>query len=477
MLHGGWVHLLMNMVSLYFVGRVLEQGIGRPAYLFFLLITAEAGMAASLFGNPDGVWRMGISGGIAGLVGVVLALEWAITDSWREFWQQRNTRLVMFLLVVNVGLAFWMGTIQGAKIDHSGHLGGLVVGLLGGLAFYTRRGTQATRGVVVALAMVVPPIAYAGHPIFNVHYHWFRFDSAKDSAEREVALRGVLSVEPDNLRARVRLAINIDQPGPLEGIATQESSILANRIVTAWLLLASRRLETNPDEAIAFAARAAEIENSIHPGWLEFGKAAETAGLTELSEQSYVRAYAALKVLRRAGRLWRPAWARLLMMSQQELDLADPVVFEQWIGLASEASGGLRTNNPQLIQTLEGVRRSAEAMAVKQGGAPEFARPLSDFYGRLASGSNEMHPRVADYDVMMAIWWWRGAEDQADPETLELASGRFGTAWQSAVRTRNFYREAQAEAWFRQHAIPLPEPELAEPEESGPELADDEDGG
>jgi hypothetical protein len=132
----------------------------------------------------------------------------------------------------------------------------------------------------------------------------------------------------------------------------------------------------------------------------------------------------------------------------------------------------MRTKDERLFKTLEVVRQRAETVAAEQGSTPEFARPLSDFYGRLASGTDETHPRVATYDLMMAIWWWRGAEDPTDPETLDLAAGRFGTAWHSAVRTRHFLREAQAEAWFRQNAIPLPDPEPTEPE-----LADEKDGG
>ena len=59
------------------------------------------------------------------------------------------------------------------------------------------------------------------------------------------------------------------------------------------------------------------------------------------------------------------------------------------------------------------------------------------------------------------------AEDPADSETLELAAGRFGTAWHSARRAGNPVVEARAKAWFDRQRIPLPEPELAEEEDGG----------
>ena len=466
-LHGSVLHLVMNGLSLYFLGRVLEIAIGRPAYLFFLGVSAAAGMAASLLWMPGPIWRVGISGGVLGLVGLILALEWAITNSAREFFQQRNTRMVFIILALNVGLAFSIGTVNGMQIDHAGHIGGLLIGLLAGLAFYTRRGIRPIRGVAVALLLVAPALAYAAGPVFSVTYHWFRYDSAQNRDEREVALRGVLGVDDGNVRARRLLAVLADDPSILEPIPIQKTALDANRLVAAWLALAERRLERAPEEAAALAERAAAVENAVHVGWLEFGMRAEEAGQAELAKVSFERAYEAMKAMRRAGLLWRPAWERLKMLEKSGFDRSDPEFFTAWLKLAGEAAGGLRSGNPDLALTLRRIEEEAETIASRADDKLPYGRPLAAYLARLAAFADEDGPRIADLDIRMAIWWWLGALDHDDDETLEMARGRFETAWQSAFRTRNFYPQALAESWLKKRGFPLPEPELAEEEDGG----------
>jgi len=76
-LHGGWLHLLGNLLFLYIAGPHLEQRWGRPLYLGFYL---AAGIVAALFWAlryPDlDVPLVGASGSIAGLMGAFLICYW-----------------------------------------------------------------------------------------------------------------------------------------------------------------------------------------------------------------------------------------------------------------------------------------------------------------------------------------------------------------------------------------------------------------
>jgi membrane associated rhomboid family serine protease len=472
-LHGGWIHLGINVLSLWMVGRVLERAIGWPAFSFFLLASAEAGLATSLIWDDSPVWRVGISGGIAGLIGLVLALEWSITHSIKSFLKQRNTIMVLVLLALNAAYAVWVGRISGGKLDHAGHLGGLALGLLAGLAFYTRRGPKPMRGVAVALLLVLPSLAYAAQPVYSLRFWLYRYETAQEDPARIEALRGVLGVDPQAAWAAARLAGLTDDPTPLLELAPPKQSGDAQRVVRAWLELAERRLQEQPDQARQFAEEAAKLSHAAFVGWLRFGRLADEAGLSELAEYSFREAYAAMKVRRMEGDLWRPAWARLVLKTREKPDLTDPAIVQEWLGLAGEAAGGIRVvaeeQRPLLAKILDGVRDVAEnAVRTAEGDDKRsMARALSEYYARLASSLPEDAPNVPALDLRMAELWWLAAEDPADSETLEMAAGRFGTAWHSARRAGNPVVEARAKAWFDRQRIPLPEPELAEEEDGG----------
>ncbi len=87
-MHAGLEHILFNMISLFFVGMLLEKIIGRRRYFWFYLIAGifagivftilsgffgSSPLGAELFGNPSDV-GVGASGAIFGLVGVLAVL-------------------------------------------------------------------------------------------------------------------------------------------------------------------------------------------------------------------------------------------------------------------------------------------------------------------------------------------------------------------------------------------------------------------
>jgi membrane associated rhomboid family serine protease len=75
-LHGGFVHLIGNLIYLWVFGGAVEDALGRGRYLLFYLACGAAGSLthALLFPGSD-IPSIGASGSIAGILGAFLVLR------------------------------------------------------------------------------------------------------------------------------------------------------------------------------------------------------------------------------------------------------------------------------------------------------------------------------------------------------------------------------------------------------------------
>lgn len=125
-LHGGMTHLLMNMFSLYIVGRPAELYFNARAYLSIYLFSGLIGAVASLMMHPESV-GIGASGAIFGIFGALTGFfivhRERIGTQSREF--MKNFGVIIALNVI-LGLSI-------PSIDMSAHIAGLVTGLIGGI--------------------------------------------------------------------------------------------------------------------------------------------------------------------------------------------------------------------------------------------------------------------------------------------------------------------------------------------------------
>jgi len=72
-LHGGWVHILGNMLFLWVFGDNVEDRLGHFRYLMFYLVVGIIGSIAHVLANPAStVPIIGASGAIAGVLGAYL---------------------------------------------------------------------------------------------------------------------------------------------------------------------------------------------------------------------------------------------------------------------------------------------------------------------------------------------------------------------------------------------------------------------
>lgn len=142
-LHYGPIHLGMNMLALWWIGRPLEDWLGAGRYLLLYLVSGLAGSAGALMANPTGV-TVGASGAIFGILGAAIVLE-----------RQQTYVLggsAVTLLVVNLAFTF---AVPGISIG--GHLGGLAGGALAILALsqFGKRSAVYSRFDILSIASLV----------------------------------------------------------------------------------------------------------------------------------------------------------------------------------------------------------------------------------------------------------------------------------------------------------------------------------
>ncbi|HEY2584071.1 MAG TPA: rhomboid family intramembrane serine protease [Mucilaginibacter sp.] len=133
-LHGGLMHVLLNMYGLFFVGIFLEPLMGRSKYATAYICTGIIASIASAWWHPATI-SVGASGAIFGMYGVFLAL---LTTSLfpPDF---KKSFLVSTSIFVGYNLLY--GLTGG--IDNAAHIGGLLSGLLIGYGLYPTLKSQA----------------------------------------------------------------------------------------------------------------------------------------------------------------------------------------------------------------------------------------------------------------------------------------------------------------------------------------------
>jgi len=74
-LHAGWLHLILNMWTLWLFGGVVEDRLGHGRYLVFYLVCGVVASLAHAALNPEStVPALGASGAIAGVMGAFMAM-------------------------------------------------------------------------------------------------------------------------------------------------------------------------------------------------------------------------------------------------------------------------------------------------------------------------------------------------------------------------------------------------------------------
>lgn len=137
-LHGGWFHLLFNMLYLWIFGDNIEDRLGHFRFLLFYLLAGIAGNLGHVLINPSSpIPLVGASGAIAGVLGA-----YVIT-----FPRSRITSLIFIFFIIMIReipaiyfLLFWFFMqllngvtslgIMGNSVAWWAHIGGFLAGMV-----------------------------------------------------------------------------------------------------------------------------------------------------------------------------------------------------------------------------------------------------------------------------------------------------------------------------------------------------------
>ncbi len=168
-LHGGWMHLLGNMLFLWIFGDNLEDEFGHGGFLAFYLAGGIGAAVAHWLSAPGSpIPTVGASGAIAAVMGGYLLF----------FPRARVDLLLILVILVRIvpvpawamlGLWFALQLLNGVGSDAS----------VGGVAYWAHAG-----GFVVGFVLALPGFVRRGGPRF-----WKRTDGHPPHPEARYALR------------------------------------------------------------------------------------------------------------------------------------------------------------------------------------------------------------------------------------------------------------------------------------------------
>ncbi|MDP2660306.1 MAG: rhomboid family intramembrane serine protease [Dehalococcoidia bacterium] len=137
-LHGGWTHILGNMLFLWVFGDNVEDSMGSLRYLLFYVAAGVAAAAAQIFMGADSrVPSLGASGAISGILGAYLVLyPGAKVLTWVPVLIFLVIRIpAVVFIVLWFLIQFLQGLASAGEASLGGvawwaHVGGFVAGLI-----------------------------------------------------------------------------------------------------------------------------------------------------------------------------------------------------------------------------------------------------------------------------------------------------------------------------------------------------------
>ena len=128
-LHGGLLHLLCNMYSLYVLGPQLESFFGKIKYTIIFIGSGVIGNLLSMAFLQETYVSVGASGAIFGLLGALLYFGY----HYRVYLSGVIKSQIIPLIILNLAIGFFA-----TSINNLAHIGGLIGGVLVSMAVGVR---------------------------------------------------------------------------------------------------------------------------------------------------------------------------------------------------------------------------------------------------------------------------------------------------------------------------------------------------
>ena len=142
-LHVEITHILLNMLSLFWLGRMIEPALGHVRFVAIYLVSLLAGSLGVMILSPNDP-TLGASGAIYGLLGAAIVMA-----------RNRQVSLISSGLLPILAINF-IFTLSVPGISLGGHLGGLIGGLVATFVVeqFSMRGRNSLVPVVVSCAVL-----------------------------------------------------------------------------------------------------------------------------------------------------------------------------------------------------------------------------------------------------------------------------------------------------------------------------------
>ena len=153
-----FMHIALNMYSLYILGSVLEPLLGKLRFLSLYLLSIFGGSVAVLLIDAPNAFVLGASGGIFGLMGAYFVVLRSLGQGGGQL-----TAIIGFNLII--------GFFPGLNIAWQAHVGGLIVGGLVAFVYAQTRNARdkaKQQGFVWAIVAGLLALTFYGASLLPV---------------------------------------------------------------------------------------------------------------------------------------------------------------------------------------------------------------------------------------------------------------------------------------------------------------------
>ena len=248
--HGGFFHILFNMLALWQAGRTVEKLLGNWFFLAVYLGCGLVGSLTSIYFQPQLV-SVGASGAIFGVYGALLGYSVRQHEAMPREIRNNLIKFGAVFVLYNVisGINSFVQSMsqgQGPHIDLAAHAGGLVSGLLFGfmagrpLELASRRAATKQQALQLAGSMVAMAVLLFP-PVFRNGQH--NLGNYRELAGRYAAGEGVA-------KDSASFAYWLQRAAELGDVSAQKT--------LGAIYYRGEGVEKNIDEAIRWMTKAAE---------------------------------------------------------------------------------------------------------------------------------------------------------------------------------------------------------------------------
>jgi len=277
--HGGLVHIALNMWCLYSLGWLAELLFGRSRFTLLYLMCGIGGSLGSICWRGNGL-SVGASGAIFGIAGALIPAM--LLHGNPKLRALLKGQLISIALFVFYNLAFGAAS---KGTDNAAHVGGLLTGLILGVAFPTGLDRDERRGQLrVGAGTLVMLLAFAGAGAFarQRNQAYIEIDQAADAHQRRDANSAIAHAQratllrPDDAHAQFMLGtLLLDAQRYAEAVGPFASTTrLRPNFGPAYVNLCVAQLELKLlPEALANCEQGARLSPGEAESWFNLGRA------------------------------------------------------------------------------------------------------------------------------------------------------------------------------------------------------------